>query len=138
MKQSFTLRNDMSEIDTLSRRIDELGENLDLPPRLLMSLNLTIEELFTNIVSYGYRDDKEHFIDISIQCEGDCITVRMEDDGIAFNPLQTETPDIRCPLEDREIGGLGIHICRKMMDEIDYQRTDDKNVMTMKIFLLEK
>jgi serine/threonine-protein kinase RsbW len=128
----------MSELDSLCRHIEEIGEQLDLPPRLQMSLNLTIEELFTNIVSYGYKDDEEHLIDISIQSEGDCITVRMEDDGIAFNPLQTDSPDIRCPLEDREIGGLGIHICRKMMDEIDYRRLDDKNVMTMKIFLLEK
>ena len=93
------------------------------------------DELLTNIISYAYEDDREHNIGIKVELSADQLKVSMVDDGIPFNPLGVETPNTALPLEEREIGGLGIHLVRKMMDKVSYRRRIDKNVITVVEFL---
>ena len=95
-----------------------------------LPLGLQGDELLTNIISYAYRDDKEHEIGIKVELSSDRLKVSMVDDGIPFNPLGIEKPDTELPLEEREIGGLGIHLVRNMMDKVSYRRRIDKNVIT--------
>jgi len=88
--------------------------------------------LFTNIISYGFQDDKEHVVRITLTPENDLLCLCIEDDGKPFNPIEFESPDVSCSVEKCKIGGLGIHIMKKLMDEICYERCDDKNVLNLK------
>lgn len=95
-------------------------------------MNLALEELVTNTISYGCSDGREHAITISLHLEGADLHMRVEDDAMAFNPLEREAPDLNAPLEERPIGGLGVHLVRKLMDDVRYERTGTHNVLSMR------
>ncbi len=126
------LKNDLSEIESMCRYIEEFGETHQLPPDVIFNLNLSLEEIFVNIVSYGYEDENEHFVKISMSLVDNELVVEVEDDGRQFNPLELPEPDLEKKLEERPIGGLGIHLVRNLMDELEYRRTHNKNILIMK------
>ena len=126
------LKNDLSEIESINRHIEEFGETNQLPPDVIFNLNLSLEEIFVNIVSYGYEDENEHFVKISMSLVDNELVVKVEDDWREFNPLELPKPDLEQKLEERPIGGPGIHLVRNLMDELDYKRTHNKNILTMK------
>jgi anti-sigma regulatory factor (Ser/Thr protein kinase) len=93
---------------------------------------VVLEELITNTIFYAYRDKKKHDITIDFMLENDTLRIRLEDDGMEFNPLLSDEPeDLDKPVEDRKIGGLGIHFVKKLMDNVDYHRYENKNILTL-------
>lgn len=132
LNASFILNNRLEEIATLAERIDAFGEAAGVPPEILFKLNLVIDELVTNIISYGYEDALPHVIEVSLTLDGDRLTAKLRDDGNPFNPLEeAPDPDLHAPLEERAIGGLGLHFMRVFMDELAYRREADRNIMTL-------
>jgi anti-sigma regulatory factor (Ser/Thr protein kinase) len=129
---SFELRNSLSELDTLCQSLQQFGEALGLANKTLFQISLAMEEIVSNIISYGYTDDAVHWIKIVILHEKGTLTIRLEDDGIPFNPLWSQEPDCECPLDERKVGNLGIHLCKKVMDDVIYERFGNKNVLTLK------
>ena len=129
---SFELKNDLSELEQLCQTCEEIGRSINISDKLIFEMNLALDELFTNIISYGFQDCLEHIINISITIEGDQLQMRIEDDGVPFNPLESKTPDFQCGVEECKIGGLGIHLIRKLMDDIQYQRVADKNILVLR------
>jgi len=129
---TFELKNDQSELERLCQKCEELGSSIGLSDKSVFEINLALDELFTNIISYGFQDQQEHIIKIKITVEGEQLQMKIEDDGIPFNPLASEPPDVQCGIEECQIGGLGIHLIRKLMDDIKYQRVADKNVLVLK------
>ena len=129
---SFKLKNDQSELERLCHNCEEIGQSIGISDKSMFEMNLALDELFTNIISYGFQDCQEHIIKVSITVEGDQLQMRIEDDGVPFNPLESETPDIQCGIEDCKIGGLGIHLIKKLMDDIQYQRVADKNILVLR------
>ncbi len=129
---TIELKNNLSEISRLSQLINEDRELKYLPQQVLFALNLSLDEIVTNVISYGYDDNEEHKIYVRIHVNECEVCVEVEDDGKPFNPLQAEGPDINKPLEDRPIGGLGIHLVKKFMDNLKYTRNGDKNILIMK------
>ena len=129
---SFELKNDQSELERLCHNCEEIGRSIGISDKSMFEMNLALDELFTNIISYGFQDCQEHIIKVSITVEGDQLQMRIEDDGVPFNPLESETPDIQCGIEDCKIGGLGIHLIKKLMDDIQYQRVADKNILVLR------
>jgi serine/threonine-protein kinase RsbW len=129
---SFELKNDQSELERLCRNCEEIGQSIGFSDKSIFEMNLALDELFTNIIAYGFQDHQEHIIKISITVEGDQLQMRIEDDGVPFNPLEAETPDIQCGIEECKIGGLGIHLIKKLMDDIQYQRVADKNILVLR------
>ena len=129
---SFELKNSLSELDNLCQNLEDFGQKIGLSKKLIFEINLALDELFTNIICYGFKDEEEHIIKVTITPQNEELCLRIEDDGIPFNPIDFETPDVACSVENCKIGGLGIHIMRKLMDEICYQRCDDKNILTLK------
>jgi len=129
---AFELKNDQSELDRLCEACEELGKSIGLSDKSVFEINLALDELFTNIISYGFKDQKEHSIKIDISVDDNQLHMRIEDDGIPFNPLAVKPPDFQCGIEECQIGGLGIHLIKKLMDDFQYQRVGDKNVIKLK------
>jgi anti-sigma regulatory factor (Ser/Thr protein kinase) len=131
-KVSFKLKSNLSELDALCQNLEKFGQSMGLSKKCIFEANLALDELFTNIISYGFDDKNEHTISITIALQNDDLVVNIEDDGIPFNPTNAETPDLECSIEECRIGGLGIHLAKNLMDEVCYQRCKDKNLLTLK------
>ena len=129
---SFEIRNSLSELSTLAERVEEFGESIGLSSKCLFEVCLALEEVFTNIVSYGYEDDKEHWISVTIRCAAGMLTLRLEDDGIPFDPCRAEAPDLQCSLEERRVGGMGILLAKRLTKDMMYERCGTRNILTLK------
>ncbi len=136
-KISFKLKNRLSELETLYRNLEQFGNSIGLSEKNIFRSKLALDEMFTNIISYGSTNTEEHWIEITISHENETLILRIEDEGIFFNPTENERTGLECSLEDFEVGGLGIHITKHFMDDISYQRCGNKNVVTLKINLRE-
>lgn len=102
-----------------------------LPPEAGFLVSLAIEELVTNCIKYGYDDALRHTIEIVLSVADGTLTIEVVDDGHAFNPLEAPPPDLTLAIEDRPIGGLGIHLLRELTDQLTYQRRDGTNRLTL-------
>jgi len=129
---SFELKNNLSELSTLSEHLERMGDALGVSRRSLFEVNLAMDELFTNIISYGFADQSEHTIRVSISVENNLLTVVLEDDGIPFNPLGRLPVEIPRTLGECKVGGLGIHLVKNLMDEVIYCRCGNNNRLTLK------
>jgi len=129
---SFELRNRLSELETLCVKMESVGQALGLSRRCLFEVNLALDELFTNIISYGFQDQSEHAIRVHVSADQDRLTVVLEDDGVAFNPVARIPLDLPCALDECRVGGLGIHLVKNLMDEVTYERRGGTNVLTLK------
>jgi len=124
--------NDIAELGALCGELDKIGDTWNLPPDLIFNLNLVLEELLTNTIFYGYDIPGEHVILLKISLENDIIMVTITDNAKAFDPLARPDPDVTQALEERKIGGLGIYLVKKIMDDLTYTRSGDKNILTLR------
>jgi sigma-B regulation protein RsbU (phosphoserine phosphatase) len=127
----ITLSNRLEEIDRVNEEVEHFAEEHGIDRAVLMQLKLVFDELLNNIISYGFDDEDEHEIEVKVDLLEGRLLVTISDDGIPFNPFLRETPDLSLSIEEREIGGLGIHLVRNVMDEVSYKRRVDRNVVTM-------
>ena len=95
-----------------------------------LALRLACEEIVMNVTSYAYPEDADGFLDVDIQ-KTDRITIRFEDGGVPFNPLEQKKPNTKLSWKQRRIGGLGIFLLRRKMDDVRYAYEDHKNVLTI-------
>ncbi len=101
------------------------------PPDLVFRVKLVIEELGLNVANHG-RDDKLPELEVTVTSEPDVLTIHISDDGTPFDPLNdAPPPDLTSSIEDRPIGGLGVHLVRTMMDEISYRRAQGRNHLAL-------
>lgn len=128
-KMSFSLRNDLSELKLLALKTEEFSERAKLAMKDSFSLNLVLDELITNIINYGYEDKNEHLIDVTLSYYASQLNIELSDDAIAFDPTQKEKPTLDEDLLDRAIGGLGIHFANEYMDNLQYQRVNQRNIL---------
>jgi serine/threonine-protein kinase RsbW len=126
------LNNKLSELEQFNHILTEFGRRRALAPKVVHDLHLAVEEILTNIISYAYTDGREHEIRLRLSAQPGEIKVEVEDDGRFFNPLEASEPDITQSLEERTLGGLGIHLVRKLMDGLEYKRQGDRNLLTIK------
>jgi len=131
-KMLITLSNNLAEIEKLASAVMQFGKENSLSDKDIFDINLALEEIVNNIISYGYKDNNEHHINIHLELEGAQLELRVEDDGIPFNPLEVPEPDINKPLKEREPGGLGLFFVRNLTDKLEYKRDQDKNIFIMK------
>ena len=128
---AIVMRNDIQQIPTLSEWVD----GLHVPDELNMPINLALEEVVCNVMLYAYpgRKDGKVFVEYTeIENEqGKQLIFTVSDSGIPFDPTKQKEVDTSLAAEDREIGGLGIHLVRQLMDEIRYERVDNKNILTL-------
>lgn len=131
-KMQITLKNELSEIERLAESVMHFGRENKFSDKVIFDINLALEEVVNNIISYAYRDKDEHQINIHLELKGQDLVLKVEDDGIPFNPLKVAEPDINKPIEEREPGGLGLFFVRNLTDELDYRRDKDKNIFIMR------
>ena len=129
---NWLIKNDLAEIEQLAEKIETFGKSRGISVALINNINLSLDELITNTINYGYRDELEHQIKIDLQLSEMEAVVELRDDGLPFNPLERPDPDINKELDDREIGGLGIYLVRQLMDQVEYQRRGEENIIVMK------
>ncbi len=131
MKRVLNIKNDIAEITTLATFIEELGEELELPMATTMSLNLALEEIVSNIILYAYPQKMSEDIEVATIWQDGQLVFTISDNGVEFDPTKVLEADVSLPAEEREIGGLGIFLVNKIMDEVNYTRIDNKNILTI-------
>lgn len=132
MFMRFIYRNDLAELEKLAADLEAFGEAHGVNPGVVHAFNLCLDEIITNIISYGFEDGAEHEIMLELRADDGQVVATVIDTGKAFNPLtDAKEPDLDASLEDREIGGLGIFFLKQMMDTLDYHRANDRNHLTM-------
>ena len=129
---SLVLRNDLSELERLSQAVAAWCQKNAVIADVEYQLNLALDEIVSNVIHHGWKDDGEHQLHVRVSRAESELTVEVEDDAPPFNPLEVPAPDITKPLEERPIGGLGIHLVRQIMDGLEYRRQDGKNLLVMK------
>ena len=126
------LDNRLEELQRFDTAFNDFARMQQLSAEVTYAIQLSIDELFVNIVSYGFDDDAHHEIEVRLKVFEDRVQIDLIDDGKAFNPLtDASDPDLDASLEDRRIGGVGIHIVKSMMTEVSYTRTDNRNCLRM-------
>jgi serine/threonine-protein kinase RsbW len=131
MQKHINIKNNIEQLPLLAEEVEKLGEEWKLDMPMVTNLNLVLEEAISNIVFYAYNDKKEHNIDIAAEKNNNEILITITDDGKPFDPTKKETPDVSLSAEDRQIGGLGIFLIRKIMDSVQYKRENEKNILTL-------
>lgn len=102
-----------------------------LPETVRRSVNVALDELLANVLSHGRTGRNPCSVTVEGELDQERLTVTLTDDGPAFDPFGQDAPDTTLSVEDRPIGGLGIHLVRELMDEVSYERRDGQNVVAL-------
>ncbi len=135
MLRELTLHNDVKQIEFLTEFIEVLCEEMGLDAMLTFNLNLVLEEAVTNVIMYAYPQDEDHTMTLKTWTEqsDNIIVFELKDQGKPFNPIE-EAPEVDTTLsaDERQIGGLGIFLINKIMDDVTYRYEEGSNILTMK------
>lgn len=119
--------NRRRDLATVAAMTERFGAENKIGVAIVNDINVALDEVLTNIVSYAYSPGERAEILVRLAIIGSEIVAEIEDGGRPFDPLQAPPPDLSKPLRDRKVGGLGIHFIRSLMDEVSYQRIDGRN-----------
>ena len=128
----ISLVNDLKEVARVAEQIDEFCASQDLTSEVAYAVNLALDEILTNTISYGYDDDEPHQIEIIVSLEAEVLVIVIVDDSAAFDLSNAPTPDTGASLEERPLGGLGLFLVHQMMDSVEYRREEGRNIVTLK------
>jgi serine/threonine-protein kinase RsbW len=131
MKAAAEFLSDRAELMKLEGFTADFAAAAGLSDKDLFALQIVVEELVTNVIDYGGVPAGEHAATVELATEGGVLTMVITDRGREYNPLLREAPDTSLPAEQRPIGGLGVHFCKKLTDTQDYARVDGQNVLTL-------
>ena len=131
--EKLTIDATVENLENVTEFISSALEEKDCSIKIIMQMELVIEEIFVNVASYAYRPNVGK-VTICREFEDAprSIKITFIDGGTDFNPLEKEDPDINAELEERDIGGLGIFLVKKNVDEISYERKDGNNILSIK------
>lgn len=127
----LTIGADPGEVARVHAAFAEFAGSHALPPAIRRSVNVVLDELLNNIISHGFARRARGEVTIEVELGTDRLSVTLTDDGEAFNPFDMAAPDTSLSVETRPVGGLGIHLARRMMDEVGYHRRADRNVVVL-------
>jgi anti-sigma regulatory factor (Ser/Thr protein kinase) len=133
--EKLTIDAKVENLATATNFITESLEEKDCSIKIILQMELVMEEIFVNVASYAYRPNVGP---VTICKEFDdapqAIIITFIDSGVSYNPLEHEDPDINAGVDERDIGGLGIFLVKKNVDAIYYERKDGQNILTLKKF----
>lgn len=129
----ISLSADPDQLTTLSEATEEFGQSQDWSMSLMFKVQLVLEEATLNAVTHGARSG-QGITEVRLSSDDEAVHIEIIDDGIPFDPLtEAPVPDIDGPVEDRRVGGLGVHLMREMMSDLSYERVGDRNCLRMMI-----
>ncbi|MBR4828929.1 MAG: SpoIIE family protein phosphatase [Muribaculaceae bacterium] len=132
LEEQITLGNDVHQVPELNNFVKTVAERLNLESSLTSQLMLAVEEAVVNVMNYAYSIGSKGNVNITAQGTEESIKFIITDEGKAFDPTQARETDTTLSAEDRPIGGLGILLVQALMDSINYERINGKNVLTLK------
>lgn len=135
MRLDLRLPNNLGALDALSTRIEGFMEEAEIPPTPAYRLQLAVDEFFNNAVDYGYPDGRAGEIVVEVSRTGDRLDLVFSDDGDPFDPFAAPPPDLDGTLEERRIGGLGVHLVRTFAYRFAYARENGRNVKRLSFAL---
>jgi serine/threonine-protein kinase RsbW len=133
----LAVADNLSEIPRIADRVETFCAEAGIPPALCYHINLALEELLTNTISYGFdakpdRESQDHAIELRIRIEGEEVVIELTDNARPFDPTKASAPDLDASIEDRLVGGLGVYLVKTVMDEVQYRRDGGRNRVTLK------
>jgi len=132
---SFTLRNDRSEIARMFSLLEGFCEANGIREDDMFNVRLVLDEAVINILVHGYEDTAEHLINVSLALDGGLLRIHIDDDGVAYNPLDAPLPRFDLPIEERRIGGLGVHIMKSIARDVRYRRDEGRNHLDIELVI---
>ncbi len=137
-KFNINLKNNFNEFSKLTTFLNELGEKKSIDSKLIFQINLSLEEIFNNIIIYGYSNNKQKEICFNFKLRRNKLIITIEDEAPEFNPLKVPKPDTTRSLKDTSVGGLGIYLFKTLMDKVIYKRSRNKNILRIEKKLVLK
>ena len=130
--KELTLEAKVANLQQVLDFVDENLKSMRCPMKILMQIDVAVEEIFVNVASYAYTPNTGSVtIRMDLQEKPRAVVITFIDSGIPYNPLAKEDPDVSLSAEERSIGGLGIFMVKKTMDKMEYEYTDKQNILTM-------
>ena len=126
----IAIANELEAIVAAAEKIDAFCKEREISPEFAYAVNLSIDEILTNTISYGY-DDEPHRIEIIVRLESDSLVVEIVDDSAPFDLSVTPEANVEASLEERDVGGLGLFLVHQMMDRVEYERIEGRNIVTL-------
>jgi anti-sigma regulatory factor (Ser/Thr protein kinase) len=124
---TLRLTNRLSEISRSAEQVEAFCARQGMASSAIFAINVSLDELLANTMTYGYADDRDHEIVVQIWREDADLVIDIADDARAFDPTRVAPPDLDAPLDERPIGGLGIHLVRNMMNGMEYRHDGQQN-----------
>ena len=131
-ENTLTLTNNIQELDQLEPFLNTFFERNNLDFSLLTNVNLALEEALANVIMYAYPEGTQGEVTLTAKVADNAICMEIKDEGTPFNPLQQQEANLDVSLEERQIGGLGIHLIKEIMDEVEYVYEDGRNELRMR------
>lgn len=129
----LTLDAAVENLDQVLAFVDEQLESANCPPKIQMQIDIAVEELFVNIARYAYQPGKgTATVQVGMEKEPLAAVITLIDGGVPYDPLKKPDPDVTLSAEERKIGGLGIYMVKKSMDDMQYRYEDGKNILTIR------
>jgi serine/threonine-protein kinase RsbW/sigma-B regulation protein RsbU (phosphoserine phosphatase) len=125
------IANRQAEVRNAVALVEQFAADNCVPRAIVHDISVALDEALSNIIAYGYQAEAQGEITVRPTCTGDEMRIEIEDGGRAFNPLQAPPPDLAADLAERQVGGLGIHFIRSLMDAVAYDRHDGRNRLKM-------
>jgi len=130
--KEIVLDAQVANIEKVTDFVNEVLESNGCPMKAQLQIDVAIDEIMSNVAFYGYPDDNGQVrVTVDFPGESPKVVIAFEDNGVEFNPLAKDDPDVTLSAEDRLVGGLGIFIVKKTMDDVRYERKDNKNILTI-------
>ena len=126
-----TLSPRLSAVRGLAQMVEEFGDANELPEQQIYMINLALDELITNTVSYGLRGVSHPQIEITLRVRGTLLVLTIVDNGHRFDPTVDTNPDLSSGVAERPVGGLGLHLIKTFADRMRYEYSDGKNRLTL-------
>ena len=127
MQLTLELDAEIESLATADKAVGDFAESMSWPDEATFKLKLVLEEILMNVISYGGDSSHKPRITLHLSQQNDLLSMEISDDGIAYDPLTAPPPDLESDLDDRPIGGLGVHLVRELMDNVSYRYKDGRN-----------
>ena len=129
------VKNHLSGLQKASGEVELFLDNAGISGEVVFTVHLVIEEMLSNVIKYAFKDTASHDISLEIAVEKNKLNIIIEDEGIEFNPLSITVERTDLPINEREVGGLGIHLVKNMVEDMSYCRKNGRNILKMTILL---